>query len=1075
MRIARLIILLLMAVAVTTARAEVKVYEQPLTLPTYKIGEPEMMPYWDKIYPYTMYERLSDEKFQKTYKALYVENEWVKALVLPEIGGRLHGAQDKTNGYQFLYDQTTIKPGLVGMAGAWISGGVEWNFPHGHRPTGFRDTDYRLVNNPDGSSTAWAGEIDRMYGMRWAVGTTVHPGRNWVETKVRLYNSSPYAHSFQMWATAAVRATQEYQAVIPGEIVTGHGKHDFHRWPVHDGVDITYWKNNPGATSYFAWESEAAYFGGYSPEKQAGMVHFGDPHIVRGKKLWTWGAQEAGRIWEKILTDGDIAYYEPQAGAYSDNQPDYHWIQPGETKVYSHFWFPVRDIGVWDFANLEGALNLELDGRKVKFGWSPTGTNKGATVVVTYAGEELYRQSVDADPATPFLGEAKAPRKADLYELSMTVLSADGEPLLGYSHPRPTNPPIPDPEVAPDEPGEMKSIDELFITGDYYDMFRSKSRARRYYDEALRRDPGDVRTNTAIGLSKLKQGLYCQAVEHFDLALKRYPDMGKARYYKGMAHLRDGDLYLAEKHLNRASYDLTYYAAAHFELAQLTAAQGRYERALDHIQRSINGNGDNVQAWAVKAHILNRLERTDEALVAADKAQEMDPLDLLSLCEKIYVSYSKDGNSYAVEQMVGELLGITRLDNENHLELAIRFARLGDYRSAVLTLKAMKDSEEKVSPMVYYYQAYYSSILKDKYAADGALSQAIAGDPTYVFPNRLESYPVLNWALEQNPDDGKARYFLGNLLRSQGRLDEALASWEKSVERVTDNAVVWHNIGQAYAISGDLDKAETALRKAVEINPGAAMAVEGLDKILQSKKVSNEQRITLLEKYDIAINLRDPLLKRLISMYVQEGRYENALGYLEKHHFHSWEGRYDVHQYWVESNLGMGDKLFADGDYDNALKYYQLSLTYPFNLEVAPQPNVIHARKEYKIASALEALGKKREARKHYKTVAAYEMAADNAYQYYRGKALVALGKKDEAGKVYQQMLTAVENSKQVRQRHESHFDPGRNFEALKQYKISLALEGLGRESEAKSKRQQAIDQDPISYLRAFSPPRAGW
>ncbi len=1072
----RLIVLLILAVAATAARAEVKVYEQPLTLPTYKIGAPEIMPNWERVYPYTMYERLTDEKYEKTYKALYVENEWVKALVLPEIGGRLHGAQDKTNGYQFLYNQTTIKPGLVGMSGAWISGGVEWNFPHGHRPTGFRDTDYRLVDNPDGSKTAWTGEIDRMYGMRWAVGTTVHPGRNWVETKMRLYNSSPYAHSFQMWSTAAVRATQEYQAVIPGEIVTGHGKHSFFNWPISKGVDVSYWKNIEPANSFFAWQSDAAYFGGYSPEEKGGLAHVGDPHIVRGKKLWTWGTAPSGRIWEKILTDGDIAYFEPQAGAYSDNQPDYHWILPGETKVYSHFWIPVRDIGVWDFANLEGALNLELDGRKVKFGWSPTGVNKGAVVMVSYAGEELFRQSVDADPATPFMAEAKAPRKADLYELSMTVLTAAGEPLLAYSHPRPTNPPLPEPEPAPAEPGEIKSADELFIIGDYFDMFRDEEKAHDYYNEALSRDPGDVRANTSVGLAKLKQGLYSQAIEHFDLALKRYPDMGKARYYKGMAHLRAGDLYLAEKHLNRASYDITYYAAAHFELAQLIAAQGRYERALEHAERSVNGNGDNVQAWAVKAHILNRLERPDEALVAADKAQRMDPLDLLSLCEKILVSYSSQGSSIEVENMIGELLGITRLDSENHLELAIRFARCGDYRSAVLTLQGMNDSEKKVSPLVYYYQAYYNHMLKDKYAADGALAQAAAGDPTYVFPNRLESFPVLNWALEQNPDDGHARYYLGNLLRSRGRQDGALASWEQAVQLDPANTVAWHNIGHAYMGNGDLDKAENAYRKAVEANPGAGMAVEELDKVLQLKGVSNDQRIVLLEKYQDALNSRDPLLKRLISMYVQQGRFDDALAYLTEHHFHSWEGRYDVHQYWVESNIGKGDKCFADGDYENALKHYKLSLTYPFNLEVASQPKVVQARKEFKVAQALTALGKKRDARKSYRKVAAYDLAADNAYQYFRGKALEELGKKNEAKAVFQQMLTAVENAEEVRRRQgSSNFDPGRSFEALKQFKLSLALDGLGRDSEAASKRQQALSADPLAGLRVFSTPRAGW
>ncbi|GAI88691.1 unnamed protein product, partial [marine sediment metagenome] len=231
--------------------------------------EPEIMPDWDvRCYPYPMLDRITNEKYNRTYRALWVENEYVKALVLPEIGGRLHGAQDKTNGYQFLYDQTVIKPGLIGLTGAWISGGVEWNFPDGHRASGFRDTDWRLVENPDGSKTAWVGEIDRITGMRWSIGTTVHPGRNWVETKVRLFNCTPYVHRFQYWATSAVRATHNYQAVIPGELMTGHGKHGYFHWPVNNGVDITYWKNIPGASSFFAVESESDYFGGYSPEEQ---------------------------------------------------------------------------------------------------------------------------------------------------------------------------------------------------------------------------------------------------------------------------------------------------------------------------------------------------------------------------------------------------------------------------------------------------------------------------------------------------------------------------------------------------------------------------------------------------------------------------------------------------------------------------------------------------------------------------------------------------------------------------------------------------------------------------------------
>ncbi len=126
---------------VSSLSGQVRIYQEPFTLPTYRVMEPEIMPNWDvRRYPYPMLDRITNEKYNRTYRALWVENEYVKTLVLPEIGGRLHGAQDKTNGYQFLYDQKVIKPGLIGLTGAWISGGVEWNFPdgrHGMYPKGY--------------------------------------------------------------------------------------------------------------------------------------------------------------------------------------------------------------------------------------------------------------------------------------------------------------------------------------------------------------------------------------------------------------------------------------------------------------------------------------------------------------------------------------------------------------------------------------------------------------------------------------------------------------------------------------------------------------------------------------------------------------------------------------------------------------------------------------------------------------------------------------------------------------------------------------------------------------------------
>lgn len=323
----------------------VRAWEEEVIIPTYGIGNPNKNPmFLEKrvyqgssgvVYPYPVIDRIYDEKEDKTYNAVYLENRYLKIMLLPEIGGRVQMALDKTNGYHFIYYNRVIKPALVGLTGPWISGGIEFNWPQHHRPSTFEPVEYVIKENEDGSQTVWMGEIERMFRTKGMAGFTLYPEKAYLEISVQLYNRTSTPQTFLWWANPAVAVNDDYQSVFPPDVhaVMDHGKRDVSTFPIatgtyykmdySPGTDISRYKNIPVPTSYMAYHSDFDFLGCYDHGQQAGMMHVANHHIVPGKKQWTWGNGDFGRAWDRQLTDEDGPYIELMCGAYTDNQPDF--------------------------------------------------------------------------------------------------------------------------------------------------------------------------------------------------------------------------------------------------------------------------------------------------------------------------------------------------------------------------------------------------------------------------------------------------------------------------------------------------------------------------------------------------------------------------------------------------------------------------------------------------------------------------------------------------------------------------------------------------------------------------------
>ena len=221
----------------------VQMQKESVVIPTYQVGAPDPVPMFynhesyqgaqKRIYPYALQDHLTQQRVDRTYTSLRLENEFVRLTVLPELGGRLFSATDKTNNYDFFYRQHVIKPALIGMLGAWISGGVEWCAFHHHRNTTFMPVDYTLQEHPDGSKTIWFGETERRHRMRWLIGLTLYPDRSYIEATVKFFNRTPQPNSILYWANVAVHVNDDYQVVFPPsvQVATYHSKIDFTHGP----------------------------------------------------------------------------------------------------------------------------------------------------------------------------------------------------------------------------------------------------------------------------------------------------------------------------------------------------------------------------------------------------------------------------------------------------------------------------------------------------------------------------------------------------------------------------------------------------------------------------------------------------------------------------------------------------------------------------------------------------------------------------------------------------------------------------------------------------------------------------
>lgn len=944
---------------------KVHVRIEPIILPTYEPAAADPNPMFferrvyqgssGKIYPLPLIDRIAEEKKDRSWTVVHLENQFIKLEMLPEIGGRIFTGQDKTNGYDFFYRQQVIKPALVALAGPWISGGVEFNWPQHHRLATFLPVETHVEHHRDGSVTVWFSDHDPMSRMKGMHGVCLHPDRAVVEVKVRAYNRTPHVQTFLWWANVGARVDEHYQSFFPPDVgyVADHAKRATSTFPLcsdhyygvdyasraKEGVpkdeptpdfvppgtyplnDLSWYANIPVPTSYMAMGSREDFFGGYDHQREAGLVHYANHHIAPGKKQWTWGNHPFGYAWDRLLTDEDGPYIELMAGVYTDNQPDFSFLMPGETKTWSQYWYPIQKTGPVQQANLDAALRFTIEKNKATIAVSATTAFPGATILLTHKARVLKRWTTDLAPGASFSTEVRLPAGKKESGYGVNVIANDGRKLVSYEiQPIPSFD-LPGPATEPPLPAAVESTDELYITGLHLDQYRHATRnAVDYWREALRRDPGDVRCNTSMGVWHLRRGEWTEAESHLRAAIARStrrnpnPYDGEIFYQLGMVlryQQRDEEAYDA---FYKATWNQAWQATAYQALAEIDARRGDDVKALEHLDRSLRMNTDHLRARCLRAMILRRTGSEEKAMAQLRANLELDPLDA-------WTRILLDERAPDDPQM--------RLDVVNDV------LRAGFDADAMRLLEGTdKRRKDGSGPMIRYYQAYVARRLHRVKAAARFSQQAAKCDPTYCFPARLEDLLVLEDAIRHDPKDARAPYYLGNTFYDRKRYLEAIHCWEQSVQLNPTFATAWRNLGIAYF--NVLKKDKQALRaydNALRANPKDARILYERDQLWKRLRIDPIRRLRELKRYPKLVNQRDDLTLEYGMLLNQAGWPEQAHALIQQRRFQPWEGGEGmVLALHVRTHLLLAKKALAQKQSDEAIQWVKAALNVPDQL-----------------------------------------------------------------------------------------------------------------------------------------------
>jgi tetratricopeptide (TPR) repeat protein len=906
-----------------TAAAQVRVWQGTLTLPTYEEAAPDLNPPFDQYantrfdYPYTLRDNLTDRRTDHAWRAVFLENEYIKCSVLPDLGGHVYTCTDKISGQPMFYANPSIKKAAISYRGAWAAFGIEFNFPVSHNWVSLSPVDFAFGAKNDGSASVTVSNVDRVYGMQWSVELVLRPHSTVLEERVTLNNRSDVRHRFYWWNNAGVQVWDDSRIQYPMRFTASHGFREVTPWPVEsDGTDLSVIKNQTkGPVSSFVYGSREPFMGVWHPHTNAGTAHYADYAQLPAKKIWSWGTDPDGLDWRKTLSDNDSAYVEIQAGLFR-NQETYAFLEPRQTFKFSEYWMPVRDLGGISRANLAGVVHLSRKQSVLMVGLNVNQSVPGATLRIALGDKTMFQEKADLLPQhtwTHAVANAD-PQQKYTFELR----DAKGSVLLAQTEGEYDWTPAEDVHVGPQPAYQIpqpdrRTEDDWLQLGNEEELDGNPLVALRAYQAALAKFPESFGLNRAAGRLCASLLRFDEAKQHLEPVLARDTSDPEISYYLGIAYEGLGQNRQAREAYEAAARSPEFRAAAGVRLGEFSAREGNLKLAESYLQRATDAAPDDL--------------RSAEELVAVFAAEGQKEKSQ-KLAQQWLVRFPQ--SYFLLEQMGKPNLHHLADDADRILNVASEYMRLGRFAQALDVLSreypaAVADESEPGQlppgkhPLIAYYRGFCQQKLGHSGANDFNAAAKLATD--YVFPSRAEDLQGLTAALHSNTQDASAHYLLGTLYFSKGLTDQALAEWDQARKLNPQIRVLHASLGRALLHErNDPEQALTVFQEGLHHDPQNLALYTGIDQALSILQHPPQERVAALQQYPDLAHMPTSLVYELILNLTEAGEFEKATALFRNRFFQREEGGTNVRQVWLEVQIQHALAMASQGQCSPAIR-----------------------------------------------------------------------------------------------------------------------------------------------------------